>query len=223
MITLCGQILVSRIGDDSLPFPCVHSKRPGVYVQNVSVYAGNTRTCVSTCARGGWHTRDVLNVHAEMRFVDTRCFSACTPNAHTHHDHNHSHNDTHHRHHHRHHMCIPTHNITHNTTRNITRRQRDRERERQSKKTETERERQRRRQERREKMEEKINLCLLNRVKHDSSLISFSASWPVNSFLISANCLIHAVSVSKFSELFSCAATFFFLPALILRKFPVEG
>ena len=37
---------------------CVRSKRPCVYVQNVPVCTGTTRTCVSTCARG-----DVLQVH----------------------------------------------------------------------------------------------------------------------------------------------------------------
>ena len=74
-------------------------------------------------------------------------------------------------------------------------------------------------------MKEKLNLCLLKRVKYDSSLISFSASWPVNSFSISVNDLFYAVtvlffknffgyavSVSNFSELFSGAATVFFCP-----------
>ena len=37
--------------------PCVHSKRP--------VYAGNTRTCFSTCARGAGTHGEVLNVHTE--------------------------------------------------------------------------------------------------------------------------------------------------------------
>ena len=33
-----------------------------VYIQNVPVYSGTTRTCIETCARAG--TRgDVLNVH----------------------------------------------------------------------------------------------------------------------------------------------------------------
>ena len=69
-------------------------------------------------------------------------------------------------------------------------------------------------------------LTLLNSVKCDSSLISFSAPWQVNSFLISVNYLFYAVTVcsfffffeffgcavtvSKFSELFSYAATVFF-------------
>ena len=69
------------------------------------------------------------------------------------------------------------------------------------------------------------DLCLLTSVKYDSSLISFSASWQVKSFLISANYLfyavtvfnflffelfIYAVTVLNFSEVFSCAATEFF-------------
>ena len=37
------------------------------------------------------------------------------------------------------------------------------------------------------------DLSLLNSVKYDSSLISFSAPWQVNSFLISANYLFYAV------------------------------
>ena len=41
-------------------------------------------------------------------------------------------------------------------------------------------------------------LSLLNRVKYECSLISFSASWLVNSFLVSANYLIYAVTVFYF-------------------------
>ena len=41
---------------DSKTPPCVHS-------QSVPVYAGTTRTCVSTCARGASTHGDVLNVH----------------------------------------------------------------------------------------------------------------------------------------------------------------
>ena len=41
-------------------------------------------------------------------------------------------------------------------------------------------------------------LSLLQRVKYDSSLISFSAPWPVNSFLISANYIFYAVAVFNF-------------------------
>ena len=69
-------------------------------------------------------------------------------------------------------------------------------------------------------------------------ILDFSASWPVNSFLISANYLFYAVTAfnlyflnyllmqlqfRKFSELFSYAATVFFLPELILHKKSVEG
>ena len=70
--TLCGQILVSRRTDDdprplpSLPLPlppCVRPNRPRVYVQNVPVFAGTTRTCSNTCARGAGTHGDVLNVH----------------------------------------------------------------------------------------------------------------------------------------------------------------
>ena len=38
-------------------------ERLRVYIQNVSVYAGTTRTCVSTCARGADTHGDVFNVH----------------------------------------------------------------------------------------------------------------------------------------------------------------
>ena len=34
-----------------------------VSIQNVPVYAGTTRTCVETCARGAGTHGDVLNVH----------------------------------------------------------------------------------------------------------------------------------------------------------------
>ena len=36
-----------------------------VYIQNVSVYAGTTRTHVETCARGAGTHGDVLNQHTE--------------------------------------------------------------------------------------------------------------------------------------------------------------
>ena len=53
-------------------------------------------------------------------------------------------------------------------------------------------------------------LSLLNSVKFDSSLISFSASWQVNSFLISANYLYKAVTVFIF---------YFFGEAVTVSKF----
>ena len=40
-------------------------KRLRVCIQNVPVYAGTTRTCVSTCARGAGTHGDVLNLHTE--------------------------------------------------------------------------------------------------------------------------------------------------------------
>ena len=40
-------------------------ERLRVYIQNVSVCAGTTRTCVETCTRGVGTHGDVLNVHTE--------------------------------------------------------------------------------------------------------------------------------------------------------------
>ena len=131
-------------------------------IQNVSVYAGTTRTCVSTCARGAGTHGDVLDGHTPHT----------TPQQHD-----------------------------HNTTRK-TEREREREREKED------RDRERREDEREEdKIREKIHfqcggawpffvdgvLCLvhpvndlvfslLNKVKYDCSLISFSASWQVDFF-----------------------------------------
>ena len=45
-----------------------------VYVQNVSVCTGTTRTCVSTCARGAGTHGDVLNVHTQTFCMHTRVF-----------------------------------------------------------------------------------------------------------------------------------------------------
>ena len=57
VITIRGQILVSRTNDDPLLSlsscpPCVDSTRPCVYVQNVPVCTGTTPACVTTCGRG---------------------------------------------------------------------------------------------------------------------------------------------------------------------------
>ena len=43
-------------------------------VQNVSVYAGTTRTCVSTWTRGASTHGDVLNAHTGAFWMDTRRF-----------------------------------------------------------------------------------------------------------------------------------------------------
>ena len=63
-------------------------------------------------------------------------------------------------------------------------------------------------------------LSLVSSVKYDSSLISFSGPWQVNSFFeylrinnlfsYSFHFFDFAVTVSKFSESFSCGATVFF-------------
>ena len=53
------------------------------------------------------------------------------------------------------------------------------------------------------------DLCLLNSVKYDSSLISFSASWQVNNFLISANYLFYAGTVFIF-VFFFCLCSYSF-------------
>ena len=50
---------------------CPLTKRLHVYVRNVTVCTGTTRTCVSTCARGARTHGDVLNVHTEASGVDT--------------------------------------------------------------------------------------------------------------------------------------------------------
>ena len=143
VITLCGQILVSRTDDDPVPSAlrvsiqnvpvCTFTKRPRVYRHHAHM-------CFNMCA---WcqYTQDVLNVHTEA-FLNPHTvfstFSACrnthtnththTPNTHHDHQQHHDHNDT-----------------PHNTTHNITRRQRQRESQR-----ETEKERETRQDETRE-------------------------------------------------------------------------
>ena len=52
--------------------PCIWlQKRFRVYIQNVPVYAGTTRTCVETCARGAGTHGDVLNRQTETFWIDT--------------------------------------------------------------------------------------------------------------------------------------------------------
>ena len=111
-------------------------------------------------------------------------------------------------HHTRTHTQTTTTNTQHNTQHHTeTETERDRAR-RQTERERARRQRERREDEReedkreREKMKEKPNIFLLNRVKYDSSLISFSASWQANIFFKkkknSSNCLIHAVTVFIF-------------------------
>ena len=55
-----------------------------VYVQNVSVCTGTTRTCVSACTRGAGTHGDVLNAHTGAFWMDTRrSFSAPHHTTHT--------------------------------------------------------------------------------------------------------------------------------------------
>ena len=101
VITLCGQILVSRTDDDPPPPRRVSiSKRARVYVQNVPVCTGTTRTCVSTCARGAGTHGDVLNVHTGTFWMDTRGFQRATQHTqHTHHNTRHNNTTTRPHHH----------------------------------------------------------------------------------------------------------------------------
>ena len=80
---------------DENTHPCVHSKHLRVYVQNVPVYTGTTRTCFNTCARGVDMHGDVLNVHTGMFWMDTRCFFGVSH----HRPHRPHRPHTHHRHH----------------------------------------------------------------------------------------------------------------------------
>ena len=65
-MTISGQILVSRTADAS--------RRS---IENVPVYAGTTRTCVSTCARGAGIHRTFC-VHTEAFCVHTEAFCVHT-------------------------------------------------------------------------------------------------------------------------------------------------
>ena len=47
-------------------------KRLRVYVQNVPVCTGTTPACVTTCGRGAGTHGDVLNLHTEVFWTDTR-------------------------------------------------------------------------------------------------------------------------------------------------------
>ena len=63
LVLWCGLCGVCGVLCETLKKPCVHSKHPRMYVQNVPVYAGTTRTRVVTCARGAGTHWDVFNVH----------------------------------------------------------------------------------------------------------------------------------------------------------------
>ena len=61
---VCGVCVAARWQDVENPV-CGFKKRLRVYIQNVPVYGGTTRTCVSTCTRGAGTHGYVLNVHTE--------------------------------------------------------------------------------------------------------------------------------------------------------------
>ena len=90
MVTPCGKILLSRTDDDLLsPSPPTCAR---MSVQNVSVYAGITRTCVSTCARGAGTHGNVLSTRRFSRCHTTHTTPHTTPHTH----HNTRHNTTQH-------------------------------------------------------------------------------------------------------------------------------
>ena len=121
---------------------------------------------------------------------------------------------------------------THHTPHNTTRRQRQRKKRRRKR---------RRQHKRREKIHFKCggawpffvdgvlflvnpvcarDLCLLNSVKYDLFLISFSASWPVHSFFNSANYLFYAVAVFNFSflKIYLCTDSFENFPKYLVLQ-----
>ena len=107
VITLRGQILVSRTGDDPSSPPCVHSTRLRVCVQNVPRVYRQQAHMFPTCGLGAGTHGDVLNLHTESVLeVYTGFFHVFfTVPQHTKHTHtpyttrpqrHHHHNDTHH-------------------------------------------------------------------------------------------------------------------------------
>ena len=163
MVPIRGQLLVSRTGDDRLP-PCVRSKRPRVYVQNVPVCTGTARTCVSTCARFAGTHGDVLNVHTEAfwnphtGFFHVFFFQRAATHTNTQ---THTHTQTHK---HQTHTTITTTHTTQYNTQHHTETETEREREREERRDKREDERQEERRsktreetrwKRREKMKEK--------------------------------------------------------------------
>ena len=150
---------------------CVRSTRTRISRQHA-------HTCFDTFARGAGTHGDVLKVHTGTCGVDTRVFQRVTHHTpYTTPQHKTQHTTTH-----------------HNNSTTTPHDNRDRETE-----TDRDRERDRDRQKQREKsggawpffvhgvlcLVKPVNarfLSLLNSVKYDSSLISFSAPWQVNSF-----------------------------------------
>ena len=75
-------LCVARHAEKTWKNQCVDSKRLRVSIQNVTVYASNTRTCFSACERGaGTHGGD-LNLHTVKRqkgVLFSLCFSSLFP------------------------------------------------------------------------------------------------------------------------------------------------
>ena len=137
VITIRGQILVSRTNDDPLPHRVYVQNALRVLIENVSVCTGTTRTCFNTCARGAGIHGDVLNVHTEAFLNPHTGFSTFFQRAAIH-----THTHTHTKHtprpqRHTHHTTPP-----HKTPHGDRDRERDRDRQKQR---ETEKERQRKR------------------------------------------------------------------------------
>ena len=131
MITVRGQILVTRTDDDPLlpvcPFktsPCVRSKRPRVYRHHAHILKLMCAWCRHTrgrfeCTHGG--------VFESTHGFFSKFFQRAATHTHTHTQTPHTPTTP-----------RPQRHTPHNTTHNITRRPRERQRERQRKKTEKE-------------------------------------------------------------------------------------
>ena len=176
--------------------------------------------------------------------MDTPSFQRVTR---THHDHNDTHNTTQ--------------QHDHNTTRRQRQRQTETDRDRERRQGQREKRRRKRRDKTREEEKREDSFCsvvvhgffcwcsdflvnsvcardfsLLNSVKYDSSLISFSAPWQVNSFFnICELFILCSYSLQffliflimqlqfRFFQNYLIMQMQFFLPELILHKYSVEG
>ena len=73
VVVVCGRCGVCGVARGRPP--CVDSKRLRVYIQNVSVCTGTTRTCqvhmFDTCGRGAGTDGDVLNGHGGVLNLHT--------------------------------------------------------------------------------------------------------------------------------------------------------
>ena len=125
--------------------PCVDSKRPRVYVQNVPVHTGTTRTRFNICSRGAGIHGDVLNVHTEAFLKPNTVFHVFLRAA-THTKHTPRPPTT----------PRPQRHTPHNTTHNMTRRERKRDKTRQERTIQDKRRQDKRREEKMKRREEKM-------------------------------------------------------------------